>query len=323
MNYMDLRSIAPKSYAFEQLRISLGFHNYCKGYRKVIFRGLGNKFPYTCMTLMLALRLMFRLGYNMIRVRAAAMMLVLCSCTSSDKGIANSEVRQNYRQMSYLVQSDVKNESQLLSVYRNFAKYDEQSGIWQSSLMLSAFYLRKATLSNDFAVKTELTKKARDYGQLSLAAGRRTKQAKQLYESYVQLFLLSGQSDYLNKAQSYASTEFMLNKLYYLSADFANIMPLLDEGEATLIEQAYVSYWIAKREHNMVLAQQAYQFFKQVEHSIGLGDSLYLMAKIISSSDRHRARDYANRALAVFSSLENTAAQNKIVDWINEYELAR
>jgi hypothetical protein len=274
---------------------------------------------------MLGLRLMFRLGlgYKMIRVRAAAMMLVLCSCTSSDKGIANSEVRQNYQQMNDLVQTDVKNESQLLSLYRDFAKYDEQSGIWQSSLMLSAFYLRQATLSTDLVIQTDLTKKALGYGQLSLAAGMRTEQATQLYESYVQLFLLSGQSVYLNKAQPYASTEFMRNKLYYLSADFANIMPLLDEGEATLTEQAYVSYWIAKREHNMALAQQAYQFFKQVEHSIGLGDSLYLMAKITSSSDRQQALDYANRALAVFISLENTAAQNNIVDWMNEHELAR
>ena len=266
---------------------------------------------------------MFRLGYKMIRVSTAAMMVVLCSCTSSDKGVANSEVRQNYQQMIELVRTDVKNESQLLSVYRDFAKYDEQSGIWQSSLMLSAFYFRQANKSNDLIIQTALTKKALGYGQLSLAAGRRTKQATQLYESYVQLFLLSGQSVYLNKAQPYASTEFMRNKLYYLSDDFANIMPLLDEGEATLTEQAYVSYWIAKREHNMALAQQAYQFFKQAKHSIGLGDSLYLMAKITLISERQQALDYANRALAVFSSLENTAAQNNILDWINDHELAR
>jgi hypothetical protein len=247
--------------------------------------------------------------------KALLVSILLTGCVAKQQ-VEQSKHERLYQQLDNQEQTNLS-EVQLLRLLNEFTVLDETQGIWQSSLLLSQFYLHQQRHNQQIDI--ELKEQAHRYASLALKAATQLGDGESRYQSTLQLFLVSGDKSYLQDARTVAQTDFQLNQLNYLLGDITSIVRL--PNSAPHLEQAYVEYWLAKREQDPLLAQRAYQLFKEAENVAGIGDSLFLMAQLqCANQQKNTAADLAERAWHVFMADGDLKSAFNINQWTAEHE---
>ncbi len=161
-------------------------------------------------------------------------------------------------------------------------------------------------------ISLEQTDTAMQYLQSAKSIANTLQLPEYLYGSYLLEARLSGKKSDFETALKWSTSSIqravVLTYLSRVDEGYRLIVSKMDQAEDSPEDFAFVLYEYARKQRHVGAGGNALVLFKQIDHHLGVRNTLHLLAKIYKENGRlELAKQYFQRARVVSISLNDTA----------------